>query len=188
MHGLVSLLDKEHYALVEEIWQELEGDCGLRGIHVTPLPHFSWQIAEDYDWDALKIALGELVAGIQPFTIYTGGLALFTGESPVVYIPVVRTRQLSELHEIIWERLTPLSRAPSLYYAPDFWMPHISLAYNDIDPQKLTCLMEKLAFRAFHWEIEIDNLTLIYEPAGTIGQIRYRFQLGAKEIDKLSGQ
>jgi hypothetical protein len=101
---------------------------------------------------------------------------------------VVRTRQLSEFHEIVWERLAPLSSAPSLYYAPPFWMPHISLAYNDLDPQRLACLTDKLAFRAFNWEIEIDNLTLIYEPEGAIGRIRYRFQFGEKEIGESGGQ
>lgn len=183
MHGLVSLLDKTHYALVKEIWQELETDCGLTGIQVTPLPHFSWQIAEDYDWGALELALGEIAAGCQPFSVRTAGLALFTGEIPVVYIPVVRTRELSELHELIWQRLAALSTEPSPYYAPARWMPHISLAYGDVEPSKLSCLMDTLAHRTFNWEIEIDNLTLIYEPVGTVGQIRYKFEFGEKELD-----
>ena len=45
--GLVYFLDKSHYALVKEIWQELESDCGLKGINITPLPHFSWEIEID---------------------------------------------------------------------------------------------------------------------------------------------
>jgi 2'-5' RNA ligase len=182
MHGLVSLLDKNHYALVEEIWQELETDCGLKGIHVTPLPHFSWQIAEDYEWTALETALQDMALIAQPFPVYTTGLAFFTGERPVAYIPVVRTGELSIFHEMIWKRITPLSTRPSLYYSPSFWMPHISLAYGDLDTEKLSCLMDKLAFRTFNWQIEIDNLTLIYEPEGTIGQARYQFSFGEKEL------
>ena len=178
MHGLVSILDNRHYALVEEIWQELENSCDLQGIHITPLPHFSWQIAEDYDWDALSLALQEIAVQSEPFTVRTGGLALFTGERPVVYIPIVRTRELSEFHETIWNCITPISTGVSPYYSPPFWTPHISLAYDDLDAKKLRCLMDKLAFRTFNWEIEIDNLTLIYEPEGTIGQIRYKFEFG----------
>jgi hypothetical protein len=41
--------------------------------------------------------------------------------------------------------------------------------------------MDKLAFRTFNWEIEVDNLTLVYEPDGTIGQVRYKVDLGKKE-------
>ena len=186
MHGLVSLLDEPHYTRVEEIWRELESDCGLSGIHVTPLPHFSWQIAEDYDWEALEFALRETAGEMQPFTVHTGGLAFFTGEKPVAYVPVVRTQELSEYHQKIWNRLTPLSKNPSLYYAPSFWMPHISLAYGDLSNEKLPCLVEKLAFRTFNWEIEVNNLTLIYEPDGSIGQAHYQFPLGKKEIKKQS--
>ena len=184
MHGLVSLLDKKHYALVEAIWQALDNDCGLTGIHVTPLPHFSWQIVEDYDWDALEVVMAEIASAARPITVHTNGLALFTGESPVVYIPVVRSKVLSEFHELIWERMEPIGIRPSLYYAPPFWMPHISLAYSDVEIQKLHCLMEKLAFRTFNWEIKIDNLTLIYETEGTVGQIRSKYLFGEKESQK----
>lgn len=181
MHGLVSLLDKKHYALVEELWYELRDECGVQGIYVTPLPHFSWQVAEDYDWDVLESVLREIASEARPFTVNTAGLALFTGENPVVYIPAVRTRELSEFHEMIWEQLKPVSTGLIQYYAPPFWMPHISLAYQDVDPEKLRCLMDKLAFRIFNWSIEIDNLTLIYEPEGTIGSIRYQFDFEKKE-------
>jgi len=92
MPGLVSTLDQTHHTLVEEIWLELETDCGLKGINVTPLPHFSWQIAEDYEWDALDNALQKITEAAQPFMVQTTGLALFTAESPAVYIPIVRTR------------------------------------------------------------------------------------------------
>lgn len=181
MHGLVSLLDKKHYHLVEKIWQELEVDCGLKGIQVTPLPHFSWQIAEDYDWDRLEFALKNIAEAANPFTIRMTGLALFTGENPVAYISVVRTKELSELHQVIWERLHSISQSSSPYYSPSFWTPHISLAYGDVDTEKLQCLMGKLATRTFNWEIQIDNLALIYEPEGTIGRIRYKFKFGEKE-------
>jgi len=66
MHGLVSLLNAEYSAKVEVLWQELEDDCGLTGIHVTPLAHYSWQIAEDYDWAKLEPLLAKLAAVIKP--------------------------------------------------------------------------------------------------------------------------
>ena len=89
MHGLVSLLDQEHSATVERLWAELETECGLTGIKVTPFAHFSWLIAEDFDWERLGEALAEIAIATKPFIIRTTGLALFTGEHPVVYIPVV---------------------------------------------------------------------------------------------------
>ncbi|MBN1665783.1 MAG: 2'-5' RNA ligase family protein [Anaerolineales bacterium] len=179
MHGLVSVLDEAHFAQVHALWAELEKACGLNGIHVTPIPHFSYQIASDYDWAGLQVVMEELAAQTQPFQVNTTGLALFTGQRIVAYLPVVRTAALSRLHQQIWERVRPLSVAPNPYYDPDLWMPHISLAYQDVTPERLACLMNCLAGRSFDWQIKIDNLTLIYEPDGSIGSIRFQYPFGA---------
>lgn len=181
MAGLVSILDETHFALVEELWKNLKTDCGLQGIYVTPLPHFSWQVAESYQWDALEIILHEIASAAQTIQIKTNSLALFTAESPVVYIPVVRTKELSEIHELIWEKLTPISMNSNLYYGPSHWTPHITLAYRDVDMENLSCLMEKLAFHPIYWEIEIDNLTLIDDPEGASIKTRYQIKLGEKD-------
>jgi 2'-5' RNA ligase len=181
MAGLVSLLDKTHFTRVTERWQELDDDCGLKDISMTPLPHFSWHVAEDYDWPALGAAMQEIAAAFQPFTVWASGLGLFTDKSPVVYIPIVRTKALSEYHQTIWDRLTPLSTKPSAYYGPSSWIPHITLAYGDVDANNLPCLMNKLAFSPIFWEINIDNLTMIHAAENIPAQIRYQNKLGEKK-------
>jgi 2'-5' RNA ligase len=173
MHGLVSLLDEPHYQLVESIWQMLEEECGLAGIRVTPFPHFSWLIGSDFEWEALKVALQELAAQARPFTVRTTGLGLFTGSNPVVFIPVIRSKELSEFHQLIWEHIQPFGEGLSPHYSPAYWSPHISLAYSDVTLKSLSCAMNRLAFQAYNWEIRIDNITLIYEPDGQVGTIRY---------------
>ena len=174
MHGIVSLLDSECTAKVEAIWQELEQDCGLTGNNISPFPHFSWQIAEKYDLEKLEPLLIQLAAEVKPFSVQTCGVALFTSNSPVLYIPIVRSRMLSDIHKYFWDCVIPISSSPSELYAPSSWMPHISLAHKDIESENLNCLMDKLGFRIFNWEIHIDNLSLIYETEGGIGVHKYR--------------
>ncbi len=181
MHGLVSLLSPDYCQRVRTIWQELDEYCGLTGIRITPFPHFSWQIAEEYDWSALETTMQELAAETAPFTIRTGGLALFTGRKPVAYIPVIRTAQVSALHQHIWERMQGIGKGVSDHYAPDLWMPHISLAYSDITRHSLSCLVERLGFQTYNWEIRIESLALIYEPPGETGTIRYQFSLTGRK-------
>lgn len=181
MPGLVSLLDSLHDMVVERIWQELEIDCELKGVVTTSLPHFSWQIADDYDWNSVESILRDIALAFQPFSVFTNGLGLFTAENPVAYAPIVRTKQLSEFHEMIWNRLAPISTNPNQYYGPSIWMPHITLAYGDLDVEKLPCLLEKLAFQPIHWEINIDNLAMIDNSEGVIGQTLYKFKLGVKD-------
>jgi 2'-5' RNA ligase len=179
MHGLISLLDKTHEELVQQIWQELEQLCGMKGVLVTPFPHFSWLIANDFDWPALEDTLQEVAGNIRPFTVRTTGLSMFTGETPVIYIPLVRTGELSRVHEMIWNKVTPLGKAISPFYSPEFWMPHITVGFGDVTPNNLACLMQLFSSRSFNWEIQIDNLAIGFQNDGTTAVIsnRYEFKL-----------
>ena len=177
MHGLVSILDPLHSKLVESLWHELETECGLAGIKTTPFPHFSWLIAEDFDWPGVEIALQDALAGMHPFRVRTTGVALFTGPAPVIYVPLVRTRALSELHEGLWARTQSHGIGMSPLYSPERWMPHITLAYGDTNIQTLQCVMERLSERIYNWEIEIDNLALIYQITGQVGALRAKYEL-----------
>lgn len=175
MHAIVSLLDKKHFRRIENLWRELEFECGLTGISLTPLPHFSWHIAAEYDFERLGDTLPELAQSSQPFTVRTTGLGLFTGDSPVVFIPLIKDETLTAFHRDVWERANPASVGASSFYAPDAWVPHISVAHGDINRDKLGCAIERLAFKSFNWEIEIDHLALVYQYSGQVGEIQTKF-------------
>lgn len=177
MHGLISLLPTEHTQKVEAIWQELEDEFGITGIHVTPYAHFSWQITSDYDFDRLEKIIREIAAQTPPFTIHTAGLGIFTGIRPVIYISVVKDEHLMQLHQRIWQACQNVASGLSPYYAPPNWMPHISLAYEDIHEQNIGPVMQKLVFRTYNWEMQIDNIALIYELDGETGKLKFTCQL-----------
>ncbi len=174
MHGLVSLLPSPYYERVEAIWDRLERRCGLTGIRVTPYPHFSWQIADDYDFDRLEAAIQLVVAQTKPFAVKTAGLGIFSGENPVVYLPVARNNRMTQLHNEIWLATSGLGTGVSELYNDDNWTPHISLAYGDVDRQTLPEILDELAFESFGWEFEVDNVSFIIEPEGQVGQLKWR--------------
>ena len=102
MHGIVSLLDSDHNQQVEELWVELERRFSVRGVYITPYPHFSYHVAQDYDLDKTESVLERITSNITTFKVRTSGLSVFTGASPVLYIPAVRSLELTQLHEEIW--------------------------------------------------------------------------------------
>jgi 2'-5' RNA ligase len=175
MHAAVSLLDDPYYSLVVDLWRELELDCGLQGVNLTPLPHISWHIAAEYDFARLGLILQRLADQTRPFTVHTSGLGLFTGESPVIFIPVVKDSGLARFHQEVWESVQPVAVDGSSHYAPGVWVPHITLAHGDVDSPKLGCAIQKLAFRRFNWEIQIDHLALVYQLSGQVGELRNKF-------------
>jgi 2'-5' RNA ligase len=177
MQGIVTLLDPAHYAATEALWTELAEALGLRGVYVTPFPHFSYHVAHGYARDALAAALSQ-AAATPPFTVTTAGLAVFTGPAPVLYIPVVRTAALSAFHAALWEALEPAAAASQAYYAPDSWVPHITLGFGDLTRATLTEAVRLLGGRSFTWEIPVDHLAYIDDAGGT-QSVAQRVSLGA---------
>lgn len=175
MHAIVTVLDSKSYSRIIALWQELETECGLTGIRSTPIPHFSWHIAQDYDFSKLLPGIQEIVASTVPFIGRTSGLGLFTRENPVLYFPLVRTSNLTDLHSRVWERAIRYSQAPSPYYEPEAWMPHITLAYGDLNQATLGCAIEKFAFQMSNWEITVDNLAVVYQSDSQVGELKSKF-------------
>ena len=176
MQGIVSLLDDEHYASVEGIWRELERDFGVRGVYATPFPHFSYQVAESYPAERTEAVLRETALQCRPFKIRTAGLGVFNATHPVLYVAIVRGPELSALHEQLWSRLSPVGEGVSRYYAPDEWVPHITLAQSNIDYDQLCSVVRSLGSRNFHWDVTVDNLSLIYDTGEQQGmRCRYNF-------------
>lgn len=174
MHGIVTLLDDQHYPMVESLWQELKVDCGLTGIFITPFPHFTWHIAAEYDFKQLEDTLKSLAGASQPFCVKTSGLGLFSGPSPVIYITLVKDSQLIAFHNRIWQEASRLAIGSSAHYDPQSWVPHITLAHGDVDAAKLGCAMAKLAFQPLQWEIQVDHLALVYQISGQVGKLQSR--------------
>lgn len=174
MHGIVSLLPQPYYKEVENIWNQLEKEVGLTGVRVTPYPHFSWQIAENYDMNKLIDVFEDIAVSTKPFEVKTTGIGLFTGKSPVVFIPVVKDIQLLKFHYSIWEKLKQVGEDISDYYSPQLWIPHISLAYEDVTKENIGIVLRKLSFMDFNWSFEVDNISFIYEQNGQIGELKHR--------------
>lgn len=179
MHGIVSLLDDEHYALVEDIWAELEKEFGVRGLYTTPFPHFSYQVAGGYDVEAVGDYLQELTQGMRPFRVRTAGLGVFTLAQPVLYIPIVRSPQLSRLHQKLWDDLAEKATGAVNYYDPEMWMPHVTLAQGGVNRDKLAEIMRAMSRWDFHREATVNNLSLIYDTGTKQGlRCRYNFDGG----------
>ncbi len=181
MYAIVSLLDEPANQQVEAIWNKLERECGLAGIKITPYPHFSWQVADDYQLDPLRTSLREMAETSSPVKVLCAGLGIFTGPEPVIYIHVVKNEQMFLYHRALWEKTALLAIKPSLYYSPDTWVPHITLAHSDVDSEKLACALRDLAVEDLAWELTITNLALVCQIGDEIGQLKDRFdfpQLG----------
>jgi len=181
MYAIVTLLDEPAYSKVKALWQELGLLCDMSGIDLMPLPHFSWHTANEYDVPRLRTILLQIAKQNNAFSVRTSGLGIFTGESPVIYIPLARNDILSSVHQQVWRRVEPVAVDGSSHYAPEIWIQHITLAHGDVSPDRLGCAMEQLAYRQYDWEIQVDNLALVYQIGSQIGELLCKYPFGGGE-------
>jgi 2'-5' RNA ligase len=170
VQGVVALLDSRHYEEVEGIWAELESRFIRQGFCRLPYPHLSFHVGESYDEEKLEPALQSLAAQTSSFSIRTSGLGVFTGgEHPVIYLTVVRSPKLSLFQEQVWQGVDGGSRAAVGYYRPELWVPHITLAEGELAKEHLGEIVRHLAARDLVWEMEVRNLSLIYDDGAKQG-------------------
>jgi hypothetical protein len=169
MYAIASLFNPLASQATQSFWETLETNCGLSGVKTTPYPHFSWLGTENYSWKPVRERLQILSAGIPPFKVQTAGLGIFTGANPILYITLVKTPQLSSIHAKIWSEVFPFLLSPNLYYSPDHWIPHITLAYGDLTIKNLPCAIEGIIDQPLDFGIEITSIEALFHTQDEIG-------------------
>jgi 2'-5' RNA ligase len=180
MNAIVAMLDPTHERRVYDLWEELETTFDVRGVYVTPYPHFTLQGALHYDLDRLPNMLEQIAATSEAFAVETTGLGIFTGDSPVLFIPVKRTPALNRVHERIWQVIQPLTTDLSHLYHATNWIPHITIGFGDVQPDKLAAITTFLAERDFDWEIQVNSLAFIHH-MGDAQLLKFRSRFGGTE-------
>ena len=162
MHGVVSLLDHKHYQLVEDLWAGLAREFAVSGIYVQPYPHVSYQVATHFNVKSLELALRRFAASKTSFQVRTSGLGIFPGPQPVLYIPVVRSPELTQFHGALWQEISSTGSGFLDYYHPAHWVPHITIGIGDMKKGDLSQIVRFLAERDLNWEITVDNIALVH--------------------------
>ena len=134
MLAITSLLASPAADHINALIKSLETEFGLADVQATPEPHLTYQIVEPASLDTLKTALRDIAATTPSFVAHTTGLGMFPGGRPVIYIPVLRTDALNELHHQVFAIAGPLCSRTDKFSAPDLWLPHVSLALHDTTP------------------------------------------------------
>jgi len=172
MQGIVTFLDESNEKQIKSLWELLDLQCDLSGIQKTPYPHFSWQFGDHYELAPIQERLELLCKHVRRFHVLAAGLGIFPGQNPVIYVSLVKTEHLINLHRVLWEEFAPFSMDIFPYYAPNRWMPHITLAYHDVTVDNLGCALREIAFKPFEIEISVNHLALVYQEDHSVGVIR----------------
>ena len=176
MQAVVTMLDDASCALVQLLWEGIEHEFGIQTGFANPIPHFTYHVAESYDWKRLRDVLWHASHDHKPFRIHAGGLGLFTGNKLVIHVPLVRNPALNALQGGLWTDLRRVGTGVVQHFHPELWIPHLTLARNGLTPELLPVVVKWLAERSYTWDVRVDHLGLI-EESGNAGELAHRFRL-----------
>lgn len=143
-------------------WQELASVCEFSGIATHTIPHFSWQTAENYQIALVRSKLNSLTETISPFRFTTSGLGIFSNDRKILFLIIVKTRALLEIHELLWRELSLYADGLKLHYSPDNWIPHISINLHKLDENQFNCSLAELLKTKMDFEFDVSKFGLIY--------------------------
>ena len=161
MLAVASLLDQEHTDKVNEIVFQLDHIFGLKGVQLTPYPHLTWLTTDVAKMSDLKDYLQKISVQSQPISARTMGIGIFPGDKPVIYIPILRTREINRFHARLFQEIGEFSEQTGHFYDPNLWMPHLTLALGDTSSWSLAPVLHYLNQFRFDWNMTLDNLCII---------------------------
>ncbi len=138
----------------------MEREFGIAKGFPGALPHLTVHLASAYDMDGTRGVVAECANRRKPFEAETSGLGVFSGELPILYIPVIRTGALDELHAELYRTLAPHCTEHFPYYAPNRWMPHVTIGQLNITPEVLSALLGWLSHQSLSWTLRLATLAI----------------------------
>jgi 2'-5' RNA ligase len=164
MPGVIALLDPASTARVESLWDEMEQRFGVARGFPGAIPHVTFHLSS-YDVEPGATAVVERVAAeTAPFTLYSSGPGLFGGPSPILFANVARAPAAASLAARLDAELTAAGYpGTDTYYTPERWIPHITLAQQNLASADLGALLAWLARQPLAWELPIASLSIARE-------------------------
>ncbi|WP_175639153.1 2'-5' RNA ligase family protein [Metabacillus schmidteae] len=159
--GIASLLTGNERDKVLHFWNVFETEYKSIGVQSFEHPNIGFQGGSCLSVDPLKEELLNLCNKLSPFEILIDGFDFFETTPKVVYLKVIKTSELIELHKKINNLLEKCCVDLFELYTPANWVPHITLAMADLSETSFNEFKKKNRdnFPSF-WQT-ISNLALV---------------------------
>jgi 2'-5' RNA ligase len=155
---------------VRQWWDCLEREVGIAGVRRVPFPHLTLFGFDGIDYPRIQKTLEDFSGSTATLRLHSVGLGMFLKPMPVIYAPVIRSPELTELHQGLWEVVSGLGGHLYGLYAPERWIPHLTLAQFDLNRDNCAPALRLLMELDLELEFQVRNLTLFnwigprYEP------------------------
>jgi 2'-5' RNA ligase len=167
-HAVVGLLDQATEDRVRALRRRVSELVGEPSLDALPLPHLSLVVADRVDEDAVADAVREVAPTLARTPFLAEPWALFLAPSPTVGCAVVRTAvrtpELDGLRSAVADVVESGFGGISRYTTTATWNPHVTLASQGVEPERLGAVVDLLVEAAeAPWTGAIERLALVVE-------------------------
>ena len=161
--GIISLIDVEQDKSSRLLWNRVTEVIGKCGMKIPIYPHFSWQVAVNYQIDNVIEVIQNIALTTRRFNIHFSGFGIFPGNQPVLYLTIVRSSILDEIHQKVWDACSEYGNDISPFYSTTRWIPHMTIASGQVTSFDISSAIEEMAGETWDYEIEINNLAVAFQ-------------------------
>ncbi|HHV01851.1 MAG TPA: hypothetical protein GXX68_06725 [Defluviitoga tunisiensis] len=185
MQALLSILPQPHYDKIYKIWDDLETKFGIKWVkNNISIPHLTWNVAENYNIENFTEVIKTSIKTLNSITIKTQGLGLFTGDKITLYLPIKPTKELLEFHLFLWNLVNVNNTKLNKYYSPTNWIPHITLAVEDINKENVGTVVSYLSKKKLKLQIKLESVSVVRRDIGKEIEIENTYGIPRKSKKK----
>lgn len=172
---IVSILENKPYKEVKKIWKFIEKEYSSSGVQLFKHPHMTFQGGKTKNPGQVYKDFKDVVSKIKPFWIEVCGVRHFNKEA--IWLKVEKTKNMIELSELINDFMKEHCRDLFGCYAPEKWIPHITLAMGDLTEDNFEKAWKELKKQKIGFKQKLHNICIVRQyPDGKI-KIAKRYKL-----------
>jgi 2'-5' RNA ligase len=165
MDHVIAPLDADHARAVRGLAEDLAAALAVAPEAVSVrTPHITVASYTGLEPAGAAAALGPVAAATRQFTVRAHGYGIFTGDADSdlsLYVVVVRSRALDELHGRVHASLDAAGACLAGTTHASVWSPHVTVLDRGLTPSLLGRAIEVLAHRPHRtWSISVASLTI----------------------------
>jgi 2'-5' RNA ligase len=157
--GILSILEDKPYKDVKLLWKRFEKQYNSIGVQTFNHPCLTFQGGEVKDIKVLTRDFRDFAAEIDPFEIEVDGFGSF--DRRVIYLKVRKSREIVRINEVVNQHLKGRCVTVFEEYTPERWIPHITVAMDDLLENEFDKAWSSLSGVKLRFEQKLHNLCLV---------------------------
>ncbi len=177
MNGIVTKLPEFIKYEVESIWNLFKVKLNMERIMSTSFAHITWVIANCCDEERVNEVLEKFGRTKTPFVVKTNGIGIFTGKRPAMYIQIKPDIEMLNFQNELFGLFSPYAYRMKKNYRKEVWIPHISLATEDLSTENITAAVKWILHKSLKYDIRIDSFSLVRKEKNKDMEVVNRYNL-----------